>query len=356
MSRSARSHVFIIDGTLSSLAEGCETHAGKLYRLLTEQGPRAAQSVGYHPGVQGRGWRRWWNAATGDGLNSAIRAGYSAIASRYRPGDKIYLFGYSRGAYAVRSLAGLIARVGLLRPNQATERRVRRAFNYYKAEVISPRAAAFRKRHCHQAVEIEMIGVWDTVKSLGPPLPILTYFGLRAVEFHDAELSDHIKAGYHALALDETRRAFRPKLWRRGDGENQGRVEQMWFPGTHGDVGGDQRTASAATQAFGHLSLNWLLSRADRHGLALPEDWRHRFPSDVAAPSIGSRRGIAKFFVLRTPRIVGDLDENPDGERLHESVRQRMAVHARYRPRGLINGAPLRTSTITALMVPFLPK
>ncbi|MFT7027106.1 MAG: hypothetical protein ACJAVS_001329, partial [Paracoccaceae bacterium] len=100
-----RTHVFIIDGTLSSTEHGQETHAGALWRLLTEGGATARQSVGYHPGVQGVGLRRWFRAATGAGLNDAIRTGYGYLASHWRPGDTILLFGYSRGAYAARSLA-----------------------------------------------------------------------------------------------------------------------------------------------------------------------------------------------------------------------------------------------------------
>ncbi len=346
MSRPARNHVFIIDGTLSSLEPGRETHAGKLYRLLTERGPTAPQSVGYHPGVQGDGLRKWWNAATGDGLNDAILAGYGAMAGRYRPGDRIFLFGYSRGAYAVRSLAGLIARVGLLTQHRAVERRIRRAFDYYRRGEIGRPAALFRERHCHARVDIDMVGVWDTVKALGPPYPALSYLGRRALNFHDAALGAHIRAGYHALALDEDRRAFRPVLW--SDGADAGdleaaRIEQVWFPGCHGDVGGELSGFEAA-RPLANLSLVWMLSRAEFHGLRLPEDWRARFPSDAAAPSVGTRRGLAKLFLLRGPRwarIASTARLRSNGERLHESVARRRETRRGYRPFAwILNGRP----------------
>lgn len=340
MSTRSRSHVFIIDGTLSSLEPGRETHAGKLYRLLTEDGPRRAQSVGYHPGVQGAGLRKWWNAATGDGLNDAILAGYSAIASRYRPGDRIYLFGYSRGAYAVRSLAGLIARVGLLRQNRATERRIHRAFHFYTQPVIGEAAAAFRRTHCHDAVDIDLVGVWDTVRALGPPYPALSYLGGRVAPFHDDALGPHIRAAYQALALDEDRRAFRPVLWRDPDGVDaaaRAPVEQVWFPGAHGDIGGELSGDESAA-GLANLSLVWMLSRAEFHGLALPEAWRARFPCDAGAPSVGTTRGLAKLFLLRGPRRASLAAG--DGQRLHESVERRAATVRGYRPYARLGDEP----------------
>ncbi len=110
-----RTHVFIIDGTLSNISDGQETNAGLLYKLLREGGARMDQTVGYDPGIQWGGFRKWLNVAAGLTINQSIEAGYAALASRYEPGDRILLFGYSRGAYAVRSLAGFIGRIGLLR-------------------------------------------------------------------------------------------------------------------------------------------------------------------------------------------------------------------------------------------------
>jgi len=338
-----RNHVVIVDGTLSSLDVGCETHAGRLYRLLCEGGPRAAQSLAYHPGVQGIGWRKWLHAATGEGVNDAICAGYAALASRYRPGDRIFLFGYSRGAYAVRSLAGLIDRVGLLRRERAVERRVRRAFGYYKAGVISERAAVFRTRHCHPQTAIEAVCVWDTVRALGLPFPILSRLGARAVDFHDDQLGGHIRAGYHALALDEDRTAFCPAMWRREPGW-EGVLEQVWFAGAHADVGGDLGMRAQAAPLANHAMV-WMLERAARHGLLLPPEWRGRFPCDPAAPMIGSRRGIARLFLLRRPRAMGQSD----GQRLHDSVAARAAALPSYRPRArLAPGAAWRDALGTA--------
>ncbi|MEO0381843.1 MAG: DUF2235 domain-containing protein, partial [Pseudomonadota bacterium] len=108
---------------MSSLDPGDETNAGLLAKLLGEMGSQV--SLYYEPGLQWSEWRRAGDVLFGRGINRQIRRAYGYLASRYRPGDKIYLFGYSRGAYAVRSLAGIIDRVGLLRSDAATERNIR---------------------------------------------------------------------------------------------------------------------------------------------------------------------------------------------------------------------------------------
>jgi uncharacterized protein (DUF2235 family) len=330
-----RNLVFVSDGTLSTLRPGQESNAGLLYRLLEEVGRHPYQRFDYDPGVQGIGWCKWLNAITGLGVNLTICQGYSFLASHYRPGDRIYLFGYSRGAYAVRSLAGMIGTVGLMRRRHATERNVRRAFRLYQR--IGDRGACgateeFTSRFCHGDVPIEMLGVWDTVKALGLPYPILSRLGRMATGFHDHALGPHIERGYHALAIDEDRTAFAPILWHRSE-QWQGRLEQAWFPGAHGDVGGDiGRLAQARPLA--NIALNWMLLRAARHGLILPEDWQTRFPEDPAAPQFGNRRGIARLFLFRRPRVTG----GGDGETIHLSIHERMVALPRYQPVGNING------------------
>jgi len=327
-----RNLVFVSDGTLATRDPGAETNAGLLYRLLDEIGPRPYQQFDYDAGVQGAGLAKWFNAITGMGINLAICQGYSFLASRYRPGDRIYLFGYSRGAYAVRSLAGMIGAVGLLKREQATQRNIRRAFRLYERDGSGAAKADFIARRCHDGIRVEMVGVWDTVKTLGLPYPVLSRLGQMATGFHDHALGPHIGHGYHALAIDEDRTAFTPILWQRSENW-KGRLEQAWFPGAHGDVGGDIGSLTGA-RPLANIPLNWMLRRAVRHGLILPEDWEARFPEDPAAMLIGNRSGIARMFLWRRPRATGD----GDGEAIHLSIRDRMAAVAGYRPVGEIGG------------------
>src|SRR6056297_3964142 len=153
-------HVLILDGTMSTLADGYETNAGLTYKLLREMaGPKL--SLYYEAGIQWRDWRATGDIVLGRGINRQIRRAYGYLSSRYRPGDRIFLLGYSRGAYAVRSLAGVIDRVGLLRSEMATERNVRAAWRHYECDPHGPAAEAFARAYCHGDTHVEMVGVWD---------------------------------------------------------------------------------------------------------------------------------------------------------------------------------------------------
>lgn len=321
--RGAVTHVIILDGTMSSLEPGRETNAGLAYKLACEMGNRL--SIYYEPGLQWIDWRSARDVIVGRGINRQIRRAYGYLASRYHPGDGIYLMGYSRGAYAVRSLAGVIDQVGLLRAEHATERKIRDVYRHYEGAPEGDAAAAFSKAYCHETAGIEMIGVWDTVKSLGINAPVFWRLSEHLHAFHNHDLSSIVKNGFHALALDESRVAYKPVLWESHAGF-EGRVEQVWFPGSHGDVGG-QLNGYEAARPLANIPFVWLLARAEECGLPLPGGWKLRFPQDASAPSVGNWRGFGKIFMTRRKRIVG---KDPS-ERLHESVdeRERRGVKSR---------------------------
>ena len=315
-------HVIILDGTMSTLEPGFETHAGMTYRLCCEMG--APVSVYYEAGVQWRSWRATMDVAMGRGINRQIRRAYGYLASRYRPGDRIFLIGYSRGAYAVRSLAGVIDRVGLLRAECATERNIRTAYRHYQGDPEGSHARSFVAAHCHDAVGIEMVGVWDTVKALGLRLPLIWSLTEETHAFHHHHLGATVRNGFHALALDETREVFDPVMWTCPPGWD-GHVEQVWFPGAHGDVGG-QLGGFEPARPLANLSLVWMLERAEACGLPLPEGWKLRFYTDPQAPSVGTWRGWGKLFLLRRRRLVG----RDGSERLHESVDVKGRARSRW--------------------------
>ena len=305
-------HLIILDGTMSSLEPGCETNAGIAYQLCREMGSEL--SIYYEPGLQWTDWRSARDVMIGRGINRQIRRAYGYLASRYRPGDRIFLMGYSRGAYAVRSLAGVIDRVGLLHAEHATERNIRTVYRYYECDPDSDAAKAFSTSFCMAGVEIEMIGVWDTVKSLGLNAPVIWRLSEKRHAFHNHDLSHNVKAGYHALALDETRVAYKPVMWQTEAG-HPGRVQQVWFPGTHGDVGG-QLGGYEAARPLANIPLVWMLQRAQLSGLPLPEGWQQRYPQDAHAPSVGTFRGYGRWFITRRTRVrMAD-----PSERIHDSV------------------------------------
>lgn len=318
-------HVIILDGTMSSLDAGDETNAGLIYKLLLSMPAKSQQSVYYEAGVQWRRWRDTTSVMMGRGINRQIRRTYGWLASRYRPGDRIFLFGYSRGAFAVRSLAGLIDQVGLLKAEAATERNITLAYRYYQAEAERPAEKEFVRRFCHKGVEVQMIGVFDTVKALGLRLPLLWVLTEPQHNFHNHRLGPAVRHGFHALALDETRSVYEPVLWECPP-DFAGHVEQVWFPGTHGDVGG-QIGGDVAARPLSNIPLTWMLERAGEAGLALPEDWRARFVTDPDAPSISTWSGWGKLFLFRAPRVAG----HDRSERLHPT-----ALGRRKKPRAFL--------------------
>ncbi|MEM1232482.1 MAG: DUF2235 domain-containing protein [Pseudomonadota bacterium] len=300
--RGYRKLVIVLDGTLSSAMPGCETNAGLAARLLRAQaGPDV--SVYYEEGLQWRDWGDALSVMTGDGINGQIRRAYGWLASQYREGDRIYLIGYSRGAYAVRSLSGVIGRVGLLKRSRATERHLREVYRLYSAPERVEAARAFAKAHCHASVEVECVAVWDTVKALGVRLPLIWMVTNRLHRFHDHALGDHVRAGFHALARDERRRAYAPVLWQTRPGW-RGTLEQVWFRGTHADVGG-QLGGRQASRPLSNIPFVWLIERVERAGIPLPEGWQEAYPRDARAPSIGPWAGWSKAFWNRWPRAVG---------------------------------------------------
>ncbi|MCL3882298.1 DUF2235 domain-containing protein [Marivita sp. GX14005] len=310
--RGPRDHVVILDGTLSSLDPGHETNAGLLYRLLQELNGEI--SLYYENGLQWEDWRSFSDIMLGRGINRQIKRAYGYLASRYRPGDHIFLFGYSRGAFAVRSLAGVIDSIGLLQAEHATERNIRQAYRLYRDAPESAAAGDFTRLFCHPDTVIEVVGVWDTVKALGLRLPLLWHLNDRRHGFHSDQLGPAIRHGFHALAYHERRVAYAPVLWSSAP-EWNGRLEQVWFRGVHGDIGGQLRGFEEA-RPLSNIPFVWMLERSEGAGLRLPEGWKRRFVQDVTAPSRGNWRGWGIVFWHRRRRVIG---ADPS-ERLHETL------------------------------------
>jgi len=307
-------HVVILDGTMSSLARGAETNAGATFKLINEGGRRDNLTVHYEAGIQWRDWSSTLDIVTGRGIDRQIERSYGVLASRWREGDRIVLIGYSRGAYAVRSLGGMIGAMGLLRRREATVRNIETAWRHYRAGAVSPGADAFRDAYCETGVVIEAVAVWDTVKALGVRLPLIWRWSRKHYLFHDHRLGPHVRNGFHALALDETRIAYAPVMWESRESWTGG-LEQVWFRGTHGDVGG-QLSGHDAARPLANVPLVWMLGRLEACGVALPEGWADRFVQDAGAPSVGAWNGWKWIFWARRRRLIG----RDPSERLHESV------------------------------------
>jgi T6SS, Phospholipase effector Tle1-like, catalytic domain len=257
------------------------TNVVKLYNALIKD---AQQEVYYHPGV-GTG-RNWWDkiagGGTGEGLDQNIKSAYRWVGAHYAAGDRIFLFGFSRGAYTARSLGGFIGKCGLLdlsRQMTPTEvwKRTDEIFAAYRkgVEFANPNGYAFHNTPAGQPAKettpIHFIGVWDTVGALGIPddLALLGLFDNPAnYRFHNTGLSRMIAHARHAVALDERRESFLPTLW--SECEPPTIMKQIWFPGVHCDVGGGYGETGLSDRA-----LEWMIEEAEASACGL------RFRSDI---------------------------------------------------------------------------
>lgn len=313
MQRGPVTHVVLIDGTFASLMEGRSSNIGQIYRLLRPL-RGAGLRVHYAAGQQWEAWRGLMGLMMDHGLGGRILTAYGWLASRYRPGDRIYLLGYSRGAFAIRSLAAMIERVGLLRAEAATERHIRLIWRAYRNGPATDHPPELRARLCHDRVPIAFLGAFDTVMALGIRLPILWMLTEPRFRFHDQHLGQDVARGAQALALSETRAAFQPILWD-STGREPGTIAQMWFRGVHADIGG-QLLGDEGARPLANIPLVWMLDQAEGAGLPLPCGWRARYPCDAGARSVGNWRSWGKAFLIRAPRVAGiDISEA-----LHPSV------------------------------------
>src|SRR6478672_5495346 len=260
------------DGTWND-EDRARTNVAKLHRALkTWHVEGVDQWVCYVSGVGTTIGEAIRGGAFGYGLTRNILQGYYFLVDNYEPGAQLYFFGFSRGAYTVRSLAGFIRNSGLVRKEDRD--RVDEALKLYrsrsdKKRPTSAKAEAFRKAHSYEP-DIEFIGVWDTVGSLGIPgraLRLLSLF-LRIIgrdwRFHDPQLSSKVKHAYHALSIHERRSTFVPTLWEQQEKEETKNqvLEQVWFPGVHCDVGGGYNAAGLSDEA-----LYWMMQKAQDCGL-----------------------------------------------------------------------------------------
>lgn len=334
------------DGTWSKPDQDSPTNVVALRDRVPRRSPDGVeQRVHYQAGVGTAAWERLVGALTGYGLSRDVQEVYAFVVAHFEPGDEIYLVGFSRGAYTARSVAGLIRNVGVLRREEAG--RLEEAYDLYRDRdpARAPEGAEaveFRRRYS-QETRIRCVGVWDTVGALGIPLsdtPVVRLLN-RRWRFHDTQLSSRVETAFQALAVDERREPFKPTLWQpvrdlREPGSAAQRVEQVWFAGSHSDVGGGYRERGLAD-----LTLWWMVDRLRSAGLAV-EPGPDRDPAWSGARLHDSRRWLFRLLPAWTRRL-GLVD--PDRERLASSVLERERADASYRPANvaayLADGGPV---------------
>lgn len=236
-------------------------NATNVYKLYKALATTATQVPYYDDGVGATGEpvQHLLGGAFGAGLFQKVKDGYSKIAQVYDKDDEIFIFGFSRGAYTARSIAGMIAVCGLP-PANFSQHLIDTAFNAYRDKINRAELLASLGPGALYNAQITMVGVWDTVGSLGIPgavfqLPDPLY------GFLDTSLHPDVHNAYQALAIDEKRREFPPTLWTGALAPGQV-LEQVWFAGVHSDVGG-----SYPETGLSNITLSWMLSKAAALGV-----------------------------------------------------------------------------------------
>ncbi len=218
-------------------------------------------------GTDGTPFEHFFGGTMGDGLFQKVQDGYQFLSDVWDPGDEIFIFGFSRGAYTARSLSGMIASFGVPTRN-LDNLTTRKIFDVYRITDHAARLtakAALVTEYGLTDVTVRMVGVWDTVGALGIPGHLFSAFDQAKYGFLDTTLNPCIVNAFHAISIDERRSSFVPTLWTNPDGTpraNDDKVKQVWFPGVHCDVGG-----SYAERALSTITLRWMVDNATSCGL-----------------------------------------------------------------------------------------
>jgi uncharacterized protein (DUF2235 family) len=301
--------VVCFDGTWNTADAEFPTNVVKTAQLLLPEGNNIEQVVFYDSGVGamqvafGAKINNFLGGAFGVGLMENIEDAYRFLSFNYAAGDRIYVFGFSRGAFSARSFGGLIRTCGVL--HKAHVGKVKEAIKLYKNRDRStgpdaPACVQFRKdystavftgaesdgRPDHHSLTIEYMGLWDTVGALGIPSAIPFASALnKKYAFHDVTLSRIVSSARHALSIDERRSTFAPSRWSniKELNERAGQIgsasppyQQIWFPGDHASVGG-----GGDVNGLWQAALVWVVEGAQLRGLIVDEPALEGYRRDV---------------------------------------------------------------------------
>jgi uncharacterized protein (DUF2235 family) len=313
----------------------CQTNVVKLANTLsTTSTDGILQQLYYDVGIGSEGSRisQVYDGATGTGISKHILQAYFFLMRNYEPGDELFFFGFSRGAFTVRSLSGLIRNSGIL--NMKYLEKLPQAYNLYRSRhpTYHPKefeATLFRKTYAvEESTKIKFIGVWDTVGALGNPL-MLKGIVSKKNEFHDTDLSSRIENAFHALAIDEKRKNFEAALWHQQKDSKDQTLQQMWFLGVHSDVGGGYPETGLSD-----ISLKWMMEKAQSFNLSFN-------PVEIHPDPLGKMHESMKGFYNLGSKLYRPIDLIIPGtgntnEQIHPSVIERYKKDDTYRPRNLV--------------------
>jgi len=283
----------------------------------------------------------------GEGLFQKIQDCYQFLSYVYDPTDQIYLFGFSRGAYTARSVAGMVAAFGVPTMN-LDNMTIKEIFNAYRETDQTKKSslkADLKVKYGLLSAAIRMVGVWDTVGSLGIPGLLFRVFDQKKYGFLDTSLHPGIKNAFHAISIDERRAQFQPTLWTNPDGtprSNDAQLEQVWFSGVHCDVGG-----SYPESQLSDIALSWMMHKSKECGLLFTPEAEAEYLSPGANCATGPGHDEWKLIPWGVPkhRTI------PENAVISNSVQLRLSGLSDYRPENLtLSGAELKGYSIAKVL------
>jgi uncharacterized protein (DUF2235 family) len=310
--------VIFSDGTGQEGGKGFKTNIYKLFNMIED---RTENQISFYDRGLGTGWRKITGNISGMGISKNIYECYEFLFNNYMAEDNIFLFGFSRGATTVRSLSAFIHLFGIL-PKSRPEL-IKQAYRIYKISDKDERkqkADEFISRHHNQWCKVKFLGVWDTVDALGIPFFnkinfIIDWIPFFKHKFHNLQLSESVEHARQALAIDDERLTFHPKIWDKEIKDYQ-TMRQVWFCGMHTDVGGGYKE-----QQLSDITLLWMTIEAMKHGLKLYEKHQVTLNPDPDGLMHNSRKGFPG--ILFRKKIRSWKTETHGNPVVHESVRMR---------------------------------
>jgi uncharacterized protein (DUF2235 family) len=356
--------ILCADGTGNADVKARGTNVFKLYEAIDNNGHKS--DPGLRPQVafydDGVGTSRFiplrlLGSALGFGFTRNVKELYTELVRAYEPGDKIYLFGFSRGAYTVRTLAGLIQCCGIINIAQGGSKHLdngdlkaavdscwkefrKKAFTRKEnsgarssqppdEQPWPPNATPILNKNnagflAYEKVNIEFLGVWDTVSAIGAPTVELRKLVnmLYPLTFAELNVGPGVQAARHAISIDDERLTFHPELWNE-EYETDGRVLQVWFPGVHANVGGGY-----PKQGMSLVALDWMMAEAEARGLRFIDVDRqfvrnHYDPQDKL---YDSRASLAIYYRWQPRSLVELCKKHKMGApKIHVGVFERIA-------------------------------
>lgn len=342
--------VLCLDGTDNRVRPGRSTNVLELFRTLDLSDP--ASQVGYYdPGLgtfsSPAAWTpaaqiasRWAGKVAGAGIRQNLAEVYGFLISVYEEGDSIFAFGFSRGAYTARALAGMLELIGILRrgadnlipyvigdyarPDKDRDGKLEKYWETLRedSKIFGHRVGSRLNRTSHAPVDF--LGLWDTVRAVGT---------LRGPLYwpYTSQLP-HARTVRHALAIDEWRRPFHPLMVKPTDPDHlihtEQRIEQVWFAGVHSDIGGGLAAGRDGTR-LSRVALKWMLDEAIKAGVKVVPS---RYTKAAAVSIEDANSPIHQY--SSAWRLLGSGRRSvPENARVHASVLQRSDYETAYRPK-----------------------